>query len=703
MFIEVWIRSWQTRSESIGELMKKIRQSFAWALVLVSLAFLLQPIGARAQDAQSAPDAQPSQNSQSQNSQNDAQNADQQDPPTRVARLNYMEGSVSFQPGGENDWVTAELNRPLVTGDNLWADENSRAELHIGSTALRLGPKTGITLLEVSDQAAQIRLVQGSLIVNVRHVDDENAYEIDTPNVAFVVTQPGDYRMDVDPDGNRTDVTVWRGRGEATGGGNTYSMGANQYAKFTGNGNDQLDYSAGDVPNQDGLDSWAQDRDQNEDRSDAANYVSRDMTGYEDLDQYGDWSYIADYGMVWRPTALVPGWAPYRYGNWTWVAPWGWTWVENEPWGFAPFHYGRWAFSADRLGVGSGTEHGAPGLRARAGQLGWRRSRISFLGRRGSGVVPARSRRSIHSGLSRESWVRKQRERYQHGSERHQSHQRLQRSRREPGLQQGHLCEPQCERRRDGSFTRYVCKWPLSSAKCDAGSAGRACAGARLERACGRAGSEQHLWYGQAGGKQAASGGDESPGRGAAYAGSIAEDHRISIGRTKLDCAVAGAPATARGSRAGDAPDAITDTNWLPYGCTDRGGRQPGKTTASRVGGTRYCGARAADEPAESRESKRAIACIALGWARRVGTNTAVVAPLGAVGRTRPRDKQRTAAKTCVACAATAADFASASPKAGERASAKERTLTRTGRVRSDRFACGATCQGFEVKVTRSR
>jgi hypothetical protein len=310
--------------------MKRIRQSWAWALVLVSLAFLLQPLGTRAQDAQVAPDAQ---------------SADQQDPPTRVARLNYVEGSVSFQPGGENDWVTAELNRPLVTGDNLWADENSRAELHIGSTAFRLGPKTGITLLEVSDQAAQIRLVQGSLIVMLRHVDNHDSYEIDTPNVAFVVMQPGDYRMDVDPDVTRTEATVWRGRAEVTGGGNTYSMGANQYARFTSSDNDQLNYSAGDVPNQDGFDSWAQDRDQNEDRSDAANYVSRDMTGYEDLDQYGDWSYVADYGMVWRPTALVPGWAPYRYGNWTWVAPWGWTWVENEPWGFAPFHYGRWAFS----------------------------------------------------------------------------------------------------------------------------------------------------------------------------------------------------------------------------------------------------------------------------------------------------------------------------------------------------------------------
>jgi hypothetical protein len=89
------------------------------------------------------------------------------------------------------------LNRPLVTGDNLWADENSRAEVHIGSTALRLGAKTGITLLDVNDRAAQIRLAQGSLIVKVRHVDDEDSYEIDTPNVAFVVMQPGDYRIDV--------------------------------------------------------------------------------------------------------------------------------------------------------------------------------------------------------------------------------------------------------------------------------------------------------------------------------------------------------------------------------------------------------------------------------------------------------------------------------------------------------------------------
>jgi len=327
--------------------MKPCKQWWSWAVIVAGLAFMLQgSLAMKAQDAQVAADSQEAapqaQNPQGSQTPQDTQDANTPDPPSRVARLNFMDGSVSFQPGGENDWVTAVLNRPLVTGDNLWADESSRAEVHIGSTALRLGSKTGITLLEVSDRAAQIRLAQGSLIVKVRHVDDEDSYEIDTPNVAFVVAQPGDYRIDVDPDGNRTEVTVWRGRGEVTGGGSSYTVVANQYATFTGT--DQLNYELGQVPAEDGFDTWAVGRDQVEDQSDSANYVSREMTGYEDLDDNGDWSYVAGYGMGWRPR-VVAGWAPYRFGHWAWVGPWGWTWVEDEPWGFAPFHYGRWAFA----------------------------------------------------------------------------------------------------------------------------------------------------------------------------------------------------------------------------------------------------------------------------------------------------------------------------------------------------------------------
>ena len=73
-------------------------------------------------------------------------------------------------------------------------------------------------------------------------------------------------------------------------------------------------------------------------------YVSREMVGYEDLDDFGVWRPVPEYGVVWFPSSVPLGWAPYRFGHWIWVEPWGWTWVDDMPWGFAPFHYGRWAF-----------------------------------------------------------------------------------------------------------------------------------------------------------------------------------------------------------------------------------------------------------------------------------------------------------------------------------------------------------------------
>jgi len=298
------------------------RNGYVWMALLASFAFLLQiSTVARAQDEY------------------DDQS---QDPPGRVARLNFSQGSVSFRPAGEDDWVTAVPNRPMVTGDDLWTDEQSRAEVHVGSAAIRMADKTGITFLALDDNTTQIRLAQGSIIVRVRHVDDDDNYEIDTPNIAFTLLQPGEYRVDVSEDGGQSVTTVWHGRGRVTGGGFTYNVVAGQSANFSGS--DHLDYDLEQVPDRDRFDDWAFDRDEHEDRSDSANYVSREMTGYEDLDDYGDWSYVAGYGECWRPRAVVAGWAPYRYGHWAYVGPWGWTWVEDEPWGFAPFHYGRWAF-----------------------------------------------------------------------------------------------------------------------------------------------------------------------------------------------------------------------------------------------------------------------------------------------------------------------------------------------------------------------
>ena len=116
---------------------------------------------------------------------------DGDDPPGRVARLSYMQGSVSFQPAGESDWVLATINRPLTTGDKLWIDDGSRAELHIGTAAIRLGSMTGFSFLNLDDRTVQIQLSAGTVYIRVRHLDRDDNFEVETPNQAFSITQPG--------------------------------------------------------------------------------------------------------------------------------------------------------------------------------------------------------------------------------------------------------------------------------------------------------------------------------------------------------------------------------------------------------------------------------------------------------------------------------------------------------------------------------
>ncbi len=264
------------------------------------------------------------------------------DPPGRVARLNYMAGTVTTEPAGASDWSYASINRPLTTGDQLWNDANARSELHIGSTAVRLGSSTSLDILNLDDTNAQLKVTQGTLSTHVRALPPGTSYEIDTPNVALAATRPGDYRVDVAPDGSTTTVTVRSGALTAYGDNGQMPIAAGDQITFSGTNLEEV--ANGDASSPDEFDRWAENRDVAEERSISARYVSRDVPGYEDLDENGTWREDPQYGAVWVPTAVPVGWAPYHYGHWAWVAPWGWTWVDDAPWGFAPFHYGRWAY-----------------------------------------------------------------------------------------------------------------------------------------------------------------------------------------------------------------------------------------------------------------------------------------------------------------------------------------------------------------------
>ena len=278
-----------------------------------------------------------------------AQDQDQQDdPPSRVARLGYMEGSVSFRPAGETDWVQAVANRPMTTGDNLWADKNSRAELQLGSAVIRLNANTGFSFLNLDDNTAQIQLTSGSINLRVRWLDQNDVYEIDTPNLAFSVTQPGNYRVEASEDGTYSVVSIREGGGEATGNGQTYTLHAGQRGTFSGT--DTLNAEVIDIGGPDQFDSWADSRDHRYDQSRSAQYLSHDVVGYEDLDDNGDWRDESSYGHVWFPNRVAAGWAPYHEGHWDWISPWGYTWVDDSAWGYAPFHYGRWVTVGGRWG-----------------------------------------------------------------------------------------------------------------------------------------------------------------------------------------------------------------------------------------------------------------------------------------------------------------------------------------------------------------
>jgi hypothetical protein len=347
--------------------------------VLFVAAFVVLPRTAVAQEESAQDQSAQGQEAQDQNV----------DPPSRVARLSYTQGSVSYQVSGDQNWVAADPNRPLTTNDNLWVDKDSLGEVHVGSTAIRMSSETGISILNLDDRTAQIQLAQGTIEVHLRDLEAGDAWEFDTPNLAFTLARAGEYRISTDPDSNTTIIVVREGEGSATGNGDSYDLAAGNEYTFTGT--DQLAFNTQPQPAWDDFDNWCSSRDQLENNSESAQYVSRDVDGYYQLDSAGVWSEVPDYGPVWIPNNEPADWAPYRLGHWVWISPWGWTWVDDEPWGWAPFHYGRWVLVGAHWGWVPGPRVVrpvyAPALVGFVGGHGWGAS-VAFGGVAGVAWFP---------------------------------------------------------------------------------------------------------------------------------------------------------------------------------------------------------------------------------------------------------------------------------------------------------------------------
>jgi hypothetical protein len=250
-----------------------------------------------------------------------------------------VSGPTSFRAASADEWTNATLNYPLTIGDHLWTDRNARAELDLGTTVIRVAPLTEFSILNLDDRTAQLRVTQGSVVVRVREREAEDDVEVDTPNGAADLLMPGSYRVDVNQNGDASIVTVRHGEAEVTSADETYPV--QQAQAFTLRGTLPSSHSVGAAVPIDDFENWSLTRDRHADITQSARYVSKATIGYADLDDYGAWRTVPEYGAVWVPRVSAE-WVPYRTGHWVWINPWGWTWVDDEPWGFAPFHYGRW-------------------------------------------------------------------------------------------------------------------------------------------------------------------------------------------------------------------------------------------------------------------------------------------------------------------------------------------------------------------------
>ena len=266
----------------------------------------------------------------------------QSEPPGRVGRLAFTDGTVSFHDNEQSQWTPAAVNTPLSTGDSLWTEPNARSEISLAGTRIRMAGATQLDMLAVDDSQTRLQVDEGRIDVKTQAMDTSQPYQIITPRGTISLLQQGDYYVEAGSTEDPTQIGVRAGAAQIQGlDGQLLAVRPGEVGEVTGDAaTPQLRTIRSAPPPQ--PPAWA-DRDRQVSYDQPPQYLTAGVTGYEDLNQYGTWVDDSSYGEVWIPRSVPAGWAPYRTGHWVYEQPWGWTWIDDQPWGFAPYHYGRWA------------------------------------------------------------------------------------------------------------------------------------------------------------------------------------------------------------------------------------------------------------------------------------------------------------------------------------------------------------------------
>jgi hypothetical protein len=204
------------------------------------------------------------------------------DPPARVGRLSLAEGDVTFRADRKDPGNPAVVNWPVSSGAILDTGGRSRAEVWIGSTAYRLSGNSRAEFVTVDDRRVTLQLATGTLAITVRDRNQADDLEIETPEGRVRFAGTGRYRIEARSD--RTTVAAQSGSAEVSASGRSLAVRAGEMATI----GSRSSVSIESAPYGDDFDTWVSARDNLEKSSLARRNVSPSMTGYQDLDAYGD-------------------------------------------------------------------------------------------------------------------------------------------------------------------------------------------------------------------------------------------------------------------------------------------------------------------------------------------------------------------------------------------------------------------------------
>lgn len=258
-----------------------------------------------------------------------------------IPRISYVDGDVSLQERGSTGWTTVDVNLPIQIGDRLVLDQNGLIEIEIDDGSfLRVNQFSEFMFQKLEKDRIVIELVRGEVIARTTDAAD---YVLLTAAGDVVLRSEGLYRINARDD-RSVELIVRSGKARFVNDKLDKKLGRNERIVVYGL-SDQFVMGGGD--RFDDFDNWSDRRDSRyASASESYRYIPRTVyTGAADLDLYGRWVFVADYGHCWIPTVYYSGWAPYRSGYWRYSPIWGYTWISYDPWGWLPYHYGSWAFT----------------------------------------------------------------------------------------------------------------------------------------------------------------------------------------------------------------------------------------------------------------------------------------------------------------------------------------------------------------------